>query len=200
MWGVLPPPLKRVVVATMVVLVAAGERPWFRSSGEVLVSVERGEGWPGLFRVSPFLNSFGEGDGDDDGDEEIVRLLAAALRSPLASLPAVLLYFICTCVVPSRSFPLRKSGKSSSLVGGECTWVEKKKRLFMWLLFAMTTAYMISNKTSLLCDAQMDSTGVRVCKRGLFRYVYAGSDHCARNISLDKRSMNKQRLTLHSNY
>ena len=127
MWGVLPPPLKRVVVATMVVVVAAGERPWFRSSGEVLVSVERGEGWPGLFRVSPFLNSFGEGDGDDDGDGEIVRLLAAALRSPLASLPAVLLYFICTCVVPSRSFPLRKSGKSSSLVGGECTWVEKKK-------------------------------------------------------------------------
>ena len=123
-WGVLPPPLKRVVVATMVVVVAAGERPWFRSSGEVLVSVERGEGWPGLFRVSPFLNSFGDGDGDDDGDGEIARLLAAALRSPLASLPAVLLYFICTCVVPSRSFPLRKSGKSSSLVGAR-GWKKK---------------------------------------------------------------------------
>ena len=74
--------------------------------------------------------------------------------------------------------------------------MEKKKRLFMWLLFAMTTAYVISNKTSLLCDAQMDSTGVRVCKRGLFRYVYAGSDHCARNISLDKRSMNKLNAVL----
>ena len=87
------------------------------SSGEVRVCVERGDGSSlGLFLTFLLLDGVGDGDGDV---ENATSLLAGDLRITLASLPAtVLLYFIRTCVVPSRSFPLRKSGRSSSW----CTW------------------------------------------------------------------------------
>ena len=79
-------------------------------SGEVLTTEERDDGCPGLFFVSPPLEDFGEEEGDDGGGATMS--LVAVLR-PLPSLDT-LLYFICTWVVPSRSFPLRKSGRSSS--------------------------------------------------------------------------------------
>ena len=52
-------------------------------SGDALTSVERGDGWPGLFLVRPFLGSFG----DDDGDGEDVSLVVplSRLRPSLAN-------------------------------------------------------------------------------------------------------------------